>query len=368
MSKFFTHKQEVPSDKLKTKYKQMKLNSLVFIFLFLGCSKIFAADPAFQVKKIWDSAPHNAFTDLIRFHNNFYCTFREASGHVPGVSGTNGKIRVLISNDGEKWESFALLEKEGYDLRDSKLSITSGKKLMVLMGGSLYHGNDLLGRLTHVSFLSESKKIFSQPMPVKIDIKIKSDFDWLWRVTWHKGTGYGVMYQKKDKLASSAFLVRTKNGADYSLVTEIKVDGIPNESSVLVKEDGEMVMVVRREGGTMNGYLGHSMPPYTTWEWKDLGQRIGGPNIIPSVNNTYLIGTRVFRSEGMKTALIQADKSGFLKQIIELPSGGDNSYPGMITYNDSLWVSYYSSHEGKTQIYLAKIPMAGLNKILSGAL
>jgi hypothetical protein len=352
--------------KANLKKNPMKFYPLVTILLILGCTKVVASDPAIQVKKIWDFAPHNAFTDLINFKNKFYCTFREASGHVPGLSGTNGKIRVLVSTDGEKWESFALLEKEGYDLRDSKLSITPGKKLMVLMGGSAYNGNILLGRLTHVSFLSESKNAFSKPVPVKIDKKIKSGFDWLWRVTWFNGKGYGVIYQKKDKISSRAFLVSTKNGTDYSLITELQVGGIPNESSILVKQDREMVIVVRREGGNLNGYLGHSVPPYKTWVWKDLGLRLGGPDIVPSINNTYLIGTRIFKSEGMRTALIQADKTGLLKQVLELPRGGDNSYPGMITYNDSMWVSYYSSHEGKTQIYLAKIPMDYLSKMVAG--
>ena len=41
--------------------------------------------------------------------------------------------------------------------------------------------------------------------------------------------------------------------------------------------------------------------------------------------------------------------------FLELPSGGDTSYPGLVWYDGILWVSYYSSHEGKTSIYLAKL-------------
>jgi len=29
----------------------------------------------------------------------------------------------------------------------------------------------------------------------------------------------------------------------------------------------------------------------------------------------------------------------------------------LLVYEDKLWVSYYSSHEGRTSIYLAKIPL-----------
>jgi len=56
-----------------------------------------------SAEKIWDRAPHNAFTDLIRWHDKWYCTFREAEAHVGG----NGKLRVLESADGKAWESAA---------------------------------------------------------------------------------------------------------------------------------------------------------------------------------------------------------------------------------------------------------------------
>ncbi len=34
---------------------------------------------------------------------------------------------------------------------------------------------------------------------------------------------------------------------------------------------------------------------------------------------------------------------------------GDTGYPALLWHNDRLHVSYYSSHQGKTSIYLAKI-------------
>jgi hypothetical protein len=49
-----------------------------------------------ETRKIWDGAPHNAFTDLIRFGDAWICVFRESTSHVPGK---NGVIRVLRSSD-----------------------------------------------------------------------------------------------------------------------------------------------------------------------------------------------------------------------------------------------------------------------------
>ena len=39
-----------------------------------------------------------------------------------------------------------------------------------------------------------------------------------------------------------------------------------------------------------------------------------------------------------------------------LPCGGDSSYVGMMIWcDDPLWMSYYSSHEDGTNIYMAKV-------------
>ncbi|MBT6103104.1 MAG: exo-alpha-sialidase, partial [Verrucomicrobia bacterium] len=81
------------------------------------------------VQKIWDAAPHNAFTDLERFNGSWYCAFREGHGHAGG--GDYGKIRVIASNNGTAWKSVALLQTKRVDLRDAKLSITPTGELLL---------------------------------------------------------------------------------------------------------------------------------------------------------------------------------------------------------------------------------------------
>jgi len=347
--------------KLKVMNKKQYLVIIISFFFF----SVLASNPQIQVAKIWDNAPHNAFTDLIRYNNKFYCTFREGTGHIPVETGDDGKIRILISDDGVKWESLALLKKKDYDLRDSKLSVTPDGRLMVLIGGSNYDGHKLINRLGHVSFLDKYGKHFSEPKPIKIDKKIQSNYNWLWRVTWFKNTGYGVIYRKKDKIKSEVFLVKTRNGIDYSLVSALNIDGLPGESTVLINPDEEMMILMRRDGGDKHGFIGSARPPYTQWKWEDIGLPLGGPNIIPFNDTTYIMGTRSFQEGEARTALFFTEKSGSPYQFLELPSGGDTSYPGMLMYNDTLWVSYYSSHEGKSKIYMAKIPLSYINKLLS---
>jgi hypothetical protein len=74
-----------------------------------------------EVKKVWDKAPHNAFTDRTRFKDQWYMAFREAASH--GVKG-NGDVRVIRSPDGARWESAALLDYDPkWDMRDAKLNV-----------------------------------------------------------------------------------------------------------------------------------------------------------------------------------------------------------------------------------------------------
>ena len=39
-----------------------------------------------------------------------------------------------------------------------------------------------------------------------------------------------------------------------------------------------------------------------------------------------------------------------LTESLRLPSGGDSSYADLVWHDQMLWISYYSSHEGKTSI------------------
>src|SRR3954470_39641 len=93
-----------------------------------------------EVKKIWDAAPHNAFTDLVRWHDRWWCTFRESDAHVGG----DGGIRIITSTDGAAWKSAALIKEKAVDLRDPKLTVTPGDKLMLNCGGSVYLGTRTL--------------------------------------------------------------------------------------------------------------------------------------------------------------------------------------------------------------------------------
>jgi hypothetical protein len=46
-----------------------------------------------SVRKIWDAGAHNAFTGMVRWRDTWYCTFREAEGHVDGTVRSASFVR-----------------------------------------------------------------------------------------------------------------------------------------------------------------------------------------------------------------------------------------------------------------------------------
>ena len=57
---------------------------------------------------------------------------------------------MIVSNDGNQWESAAVIAESGVDLRDPHLSVTADGRLMIVAGGSRYEGSRFLGRKPRV--------------------------------------------------------------------------------------------------------------------------------------------------------------------------------------------------------------------------
>jgi hypothetical protein len=305
-----------------------------------------------SIEKIWDRPAHSAFTDLIWSGEAFYCTFREGSGHIPGLNGT---IRVIRSQDGQNWESVALLDEYNVDLRDPKISQLPDGRLWLTLGGSYYEGSKLIRREPGYSVSDRDGRHFSAPVPVSISEAIRTPDDWLWRITWQGETAYGVLYQAREG-DWGIHLMRTHDGIHYEPVTAWGIDGKPNETTLRFLPDSTMLALVRREGADTHGLLGRSRPPYLEWNWQPLDIRLGGPNFLPLPDGRLLCATRdYFSGEQRKTVLGFLTENGHFDHRLTLPSGGDTSYAGMVLRDDVLYVSYYSNHEEKTAIYLAKI-------------
>lgn len=136
-----------------------------------------------------------------------------------------------------------------------------------------------------------------------------------------------------------------------------KVNATPNESTVLFDDDGNASVFLRRDADTFSAQFGTSKPPFTKWEWHDLGIYIGGPAAVAVSKNRFIVAGRHVKSETREFStriwLFDSD-SRKLEELHRLPSSKDTSYPGLVVENDRLYVSYYSCHvDNEARVYLA---------------
>lgn len=294
-----------------------------------------------SVARIWDSANHNAFTDIIFFRNRWFCAFREGTQHV----SPDGSLRIITSTDGEKWESAALITSSVSDLREAKLSITPDQQLM-LSGAEALHDKTTQ---THqsVAWFSNDGYQWSEKQT------IGDPNYWLWSVTWHNNTAFSIGYACSPE--RNTRLYTSQDGKHFNpLVSSLFSSGYPNESSI-VFHNNRAICLLRRDGSPNSAFLGQASPPYQCWDWRELNTQIGGPKLIQLNDGRLLAAVRLYNGR-VRTALCWLNTTtGTLSEALTLPSGGDTSYAGLVTKDDILWISYYSSHEEKTAIYLAKV-------------
>lgn len=303
----------------------------IFLSTILLAFPAFSADPKLlNVQKIWEEAPHNAFTDLARHRGEWYVTFREGEKHV----SPDGKLRVITSRDGKNWRSFALIEDPAADLRDPKIKVSPEGKLQLFGAAATDKG--------HQSMVWD--------LPSKQGRAI-GDFNyWLWNWTWNGKEGLGIGYRTKTEEKG----VRLYGTPGFSIrVADLGIEGYSNESQIRFRKDGTAIALLRRDPDV--GLRGESKKPYTKWEWTKLDARIGGPNFILLPDGREIAVVRLY--DGKTRTSVCEIKDGKVREIVQLPSSGDSSYAGMVVENRILWVSYYSSHEGKTSIYLARLQL-----------
>jgi hypothetical protein len=298
-----------------------------------------------ESRRIWNKAPHNAFTDLLRYQDRWYCVFREGKAHV----SPDGALRVITSPDGDKWESLALVESPDYDLRDAKLTVTPNGELMLNGAGMIADAD--VRYYSRTWFSSDAGRTWDSGR------QIGDPGFWLWRTQWQGKMAYSFGYStERDRTKRKLRLYRSKDGRHFE--THVKQLAAPagcGEDRILFLKDGSALCLLRHETGDKMAQLGTSKPPYKDWTWRDLNLRIGGPNMIQLPDGRILAATRLYAG-GARTSLSWLDvEKGKLTEVLKLPSGGDTSYAGLVLHEGHLWISYYSSHEGRTSIYLAKV-------------
>jgi hypothetical protein len=328
-------------------YKAIAIRSFVVLLLlsFTTCTKDRHSnlDNLVSFRKIWSNNSYSAFTDLIKHENKWYCVFREAASHV----GSEGVIRVLVSDNAEDWSSQTVLKIEGTDLRDPKFLIGFKNELNINIGAVQNREvNNLVWSL---------KKDSGWAGPYDMDVRR----DWLWRISREQNEMFTMAYLQiaggPPAEALSLYSSDTSIFPRFRLLRRnVSANECLSENTLYFQKDRTMIILARRDCGTKTSMLGISSPPYTDVKWTDLKIVLESPNMIGIKDDIYVAG-RTY-NPGDKTVLFKLNlNERKLEKIIDLPSGLDTGYPGLYNEDNMLWISYYSAeNEQHRAIYLCK--------------
>jgi len=330
--------------------KMIKIRKFLFIALLVLCSSlVYASSPIsarlVSLSKVWDQSVHNAFPAIYKYDGYYFIAFREGTSH----ASLQGKIRILRSQDMVYWDHVALMLMDNYDLRDAQLLEAPDGRLMVLGGVA---PRDISGQAAPTgTFTAFSEDGINWTNP---EIVVQPG-RWLWRATEHEGILYGVSYPVTDD-RPDVHLLSSFDGRQWQVCVDPMVQA-GSEGIIRFDDDqDETAYCVLR-----SNLLGKSPYPYKEWTWTTLMgvNAIEGPDFLKSPDGHWIAGGRHRDLSGVNKgcAVFYLNvETSELTPILSLPNGGDNGYASMLFDEQGyLWVCYYSSHEGNTSIYLAKV-------------
>lgn len=315
-----------------------------------------------NIRRAFHNGEHNAFTDLIRFEDAYYLAFRSCpDGH--GLHASSSII-VLRSRDLLEWSKATQFRVPNRDVRDPHFLSFQGNLLVI--SGTWYCGDQIAPKTEmnlHLGYGVSTSDGVHWSLPKMLEGTFGH---YVWRAAAHGDTAYlcgrrireFAVGKNGDRALFESVMLESHDGFIWrkrSLFQET----VGNETAFLFEPDGQVVAIARRDSGPAE--ICRALPPYDRWERVRLDRYIGGP-LIAHWGKEILVGGRnmVDRSKPYTSLCWLHDNK--LHEFAQLPSGGDNSYPGFVALNQRAGVvSWYSSHEqdqtGKpiTAIYLADL-------------
>ncbi len=317
-----------------------------------------------NVRRVFYNGEHNAFTDLVRFRGKIYLAFRSCpDGHMVHPTAS---IIILRSDDAGQWEQVHRFQVKFRDTRDPHFLVF--KDRLFVYTGTWYSGAKTIpvseyDLNKHLGYAAWSNDGGTWHSPVMLEGTFGH---YIWRASQFNGTAYLCGRRKRDfddrprgeGPTVQSLMLESDDGLIWRKRAIFQEDR-GDETAFLFKDDGDIIAVGRCGG--QNAQLLRSQPPYQKWQRLDLGRYVGGP-LLAQWGDRYVVGGRKnVAGRGAKTCLswLVGDQ---LHDFAELPSGGDNSYPGLLPLSPThAIVSWYSSHEkddaGKTitAIYMADL-------------
>lgn len=329
-----------------------------------------------SIRQVFNDGNHNAFTDLVRFGDHLYLTFRSCpDGH---MLFTSSSVVILRSIDGQAWEEVHRFHVPTRDVRDPHFLVFDGT-LFVYSGAWLVDPSNprAMDMNDHLGFCAWSSDGVSWQGPRMVE---GTHGFYIWRAATTAGKAYllgrrvqgfaQIPDRTEEAELTESWLLRSDDGFSF-LPHGLIQPRRGNETAFLFTEDGDALAVARvdtRRSADSNdrlpAQLGRAKPPYTEWALTDLNHYVGGP-MLARWGDRYVVGGRKLVPGAPPTTVIYWLVNDRLEEIAELPSGGDTSYPGFVELSpDKALLSYYSSHEGSgtslapSAIYLAELSLA----------
>ncbi len=355
----------------------MHATRLTLKIVLLNCCMLLPAAPTMagqtpevkvaNIRRVFHNGEHNAFTDLVRFQDKFYLAFRSCpDGHMVHPSAS---IIILSSTDAKEWEQVHRFSVAKRDTRDPHFLVF--KDRLFVYTGTWYCGDtspkyedcDLNEHLGYAAWSDDGVQWHSP-------ILLEGTFGhYIWRANAFDGKAYLCGRRKTDfavgprgegPMVESAMLESDDGLIWRTRALFQEIDG--DETAFQFETDGSIIAIGRRGRG--NAQLLKSERPYTQWDRKELDRSVGGP-LLARWGNRYVVGGRkTMGDQGPKTSLCWLVEDQ-LHEFAELPSAGDNSYPGFVEISPTrAIVSWYSSHERDakgqpiTAIYMADLEIA----------
>lgn len=340
------------------------LNCLLLLRPVLGGDSTVPSVTVTDVKTVYELGPHNAFTDLTWFKGRIYLAFRSCpDGHMVHPTSC---IKVLASTDGNEWEQVHSFNVDDRDTRDPHFVLFRGE--LFIYTGTWYCG-ELQPKLRNMNQMLGYGVRTSNGIDWSSPFELSGTYGhYVWRGTEYNEQIYICARRRKgfmevsdlkrhDEIVESR-LLQSSDGVSFSDVGHFQLK-YGDETSFQFTEEGT-IKAVSRQGGNRNAQLITLPPPYKSPTAIDLGRYIGGPLLFYFDDHTLVSGRNI--RDGRVFTNISLLQGNRLIDLVDLPSGGDCSYPGMVTLCPGcVLVSWYSSHlktkEGgtKTRIFTAKL-------------
>jgi hypothetical protein len=319
-----------------------------------------------NLRRVFHNGEHNAFTDLCRFRGDLYLTFRSCpDGHM--VFPTASVLILRSKDEGVSWEQVHRFSVKDRDTRDPHFLIFRDR-LFVYTGtwwsgpGTVQPKDYDMNKMLGFAVWSDDGKQWSNPE------MLEGTFGhYIWRAAAFGDKAFLCARRKPgfdipargEGAKVQALMLESDDGLVWKKRAYF-AESAGDETAFLFEDDGS-VLALGRHGGGKNARLYRSPPPYTDWQRSDLDRPVGGPLIVKWNDHVIVGGRKTTPGKGPTTSLCWLVGDA-LHEFAELPSGGDNSYPGFVALSPTrALVSYYSSHEkdesGKiiTAIYLAEL-------------